>query len=349
MKVLYGVVGEGMGHATRSKVVISHLVSCGHEVQIVVSGRAHDYLKRFFPEVDEISGLTLSYEGNAVKRSKTVASFLRNLPAKAENLETMERLHSRFKADAVVSDFETFAYLFGQRYRIPVISIDNMQVLDRCALEVEIPKGERLSFTLAKAIVKTKLPGCLHYLVTSFFFPPVRKDRTSLFPPILRDEILAARSRVTEGEHVLVYQTADQWKELVPTLQKIPGRFVVYGLKRDESLGNVTLKNFSEAGFVDDLASARGVITGGGFSLMSEAVYLGKPILSVPIQNQFEQTLNALYLEKLGYGAYVKSPTARSVLDFLERREAYAKAVARHEQKGNSLIFSKIDELLAGI
>ena len=44
VKILYGVVGEGMGHATRSRVVIEHLATKGHEVKIVVSGRAHRFL-----------------------------------------------------------------------------------------------------------------------------------------------------------------------------------------------------------------------------------------------------------------------------------------------------------------
>ena len=43
MRILYGVVGEGMGHAMRSRVVLDHLTK-NHEVQVVVSGRAHDYL-----------------------------------------------------------------------------------------------------------------------------------------------------------------------------------------------------------------------------------------------------------------------------------------------------------------
>ena len=43
MRILYGVVGEGMGHAMRSGVVLDHLTK-NHEVQVVVSGRAHDYL-----------------------------------------------------------------------------------------------------------------------------------------------------------------------------------------------------------------------------------------------------------------------------------------------------------------
>lgn len=42
MRILYGVVGEGMGHATRSRVVIEHLLAAGHRLHVVVSGRAFD-------------------------------------------------------------------------------------------------------------------------------------------------------------------------------------------------------------------------------------------------------------------------------------------------------------------
>ena len=43
MKILYGVAGEGMGHATRSRVVLDELVK-EHEVRIVTSGRACEHL-----------------------------------------------------------------------------------------------------------------------------------------------------------------------------------------------------------------------------------------------------------------------------------------------------------------
>ena len=45
MKILYGVVGEGMGHAMRSRVVLEELRK-RHEIQVVVSGRAYDYLQQ---------------------------------------------------------------------------------------------------------------------------------------------------------------------------------------------------------------------------------------------------------------------------------------------------------------
>ena len=46
MKILYGVVGEGMGHAMRSRVVLEHLVAQGHELEIMASGRAADFLAK---------------------------------------------------------------------------------------------------------------------------------------------------------------------------------------------------------------------------------------------------------------------------------------------------------------
>jgi uncharacterized protein (TIGR00661 family) len=350
MRILYGVVGEGMGHATRSKVILEHLVP-RHEVQIVVSGRAHGFLSRAFPsvQVHEIAGLTMEYRDNRVTKSRTAWTLLRELPDFAANVETADRIWQAFRPELCIADFESFAYLFAREHQLPVLSIDNMQIINRCALDVEIPHDARRSYRLAKTVVKAKLPGCDHYLITTFFFPPVRKRRTSLYPPILRQAILDARATASDGDHVLVYQTSDSFRALVPTLQEMPHRFVIYGLKRNEALGNVTLKDFSETGFVDDLKSARAVLAGGGYSLMGEAVYLGKPLLSVPLEGQFEQTLNALELQKLGYGEYHRELSAEGIARFLERAPEYSKNLARYRQDGNRLILDGLDRLIEEI
>jgi uncharacterized protein (TIGR00661 family) len=351
MRILYGVVGEGMGHATRSMVILKHLAA-HHEIEVVVSGRAHAFLKRAFPslKIHEIAGLNMIYEDNTVKRKRTLWDFIKKLPAFSENFETFVRINEAFRPELVISDFESFAFLFAKQYSLPVLSIDNMQIINRCDhSELTIPKEEKGSFRLSKTIVKAKLPHCDHYFITTFFFPPIRKKRTSLHPPILRDAILKAR--VSDGEHVLVYQTSDSFRELVPTLQRLPGKFFVYGLKRDEALGNVTLKGFSEEGFVNDLASARAVLAGGGFSLMGEAVQLGKPLLSVPLKGQFEQTLNALYLEQLGYGEYHDELSEKRIVKFLERAPKYTGNLKTypHRDDHNRSILRALDEKIAEI
>jgi uncharacterized protein (TIGR00661 family) len=331
-------------------VILRHLIAqAKHQIEIVVSGRAHSFLQKAFPQlkVHEIAGLNMIYRDNEVQRRRTFWDFLKKLPAFAENYQTMHAIEEGFRPECVIADFESFAYFYAKKHDLPVLSIDNMQIINRCNHDdIDIPEDEKRAFQMAKTIVKAKLPHCDHYLITTFFFPPARKKRTTLHPPILRDAILNATP--TDGEHILVYQTSDTFHELIPTLQRMPGRFFVYGLKRDEELGNVTLKGFSEEGFVRDLASARAVLAGGGFSLMGEAVQLGKPLLSVPLKGQFEQTLNALYLQKLGYGEYHRELEEEAIVEFLARTPEYARNLQSYPYRSdhNQSILRALDELL---
>ena len=69
----------------------------------------------------------------------------------------------------------------------------------------------------------------------------------------------------------------------------------------------------------------------------------------MPLEGQFEQTLNALYLQKLGYGEYHRELSEPAIAQFLERTPEYAKNVALHKQDRNRAILAKLDELIAEI
>ena len=368
MRILYGVVGEGMGHATRSKVTCEHLVERGHEVKIVVSGRAHDFLAKSFPSrrdapdqvtVVEIKGLTIRYVDNRMDRDGTLARNLALAPSiVSNNVSAYYDKVIGFDPDVVITDFDSFAYLFGKRHRLPVISIDNQQIISRCKLDPEVKKGIKVDYQMTKAFVRAKLPACEHYVVTTFFEPPIRKkfrDDTTLVPPILRRAILDAKGRARVGEHVLVYQTSASDSQLVSQLGELrEHRFVVYGLKRHDQKSahvgktpsNVVLRDFSEEGFVTDLATSQAVVCNGGLSLIGEALYLGKPIFSVPVRNQFEQVMNARYLEELGYGLTADAIEPQLLRLFLRERPKYAARVAKHKQRGNEILFETVDDLL---
>jgi uncharacterized protein (TIGR00661 family) len=340
-----------MGHATRSRVVIERLVGQGHEIKIVVSGRAHRFLTERLAHhanvtVEQIEGLTLAYLGNALDRSASIFHNLKSAPqAVAHNVEVYRRVaEAGFRPDLVVSDFESWAALYGRRHGIPVVSIDNMQIINRCRHKKSLLRGKGFDYRVARLAVKSKLPGACHYLITTFFTPEVRKSYTSLVPPILRPEILSAKRE--PGDHVLVYQTQTTQHDLVPTLRKLGYRFRVYGFGRDAVEGNVTLCSFSETRFVDDLRTARAAVAGGGFSLMSEAVALGVPLYSIPVKGQFEQELNARYLAELGFGAYAEELERDSLVQFLERADSIGARLAQRPRADNSMLFQCVDELV---
>ncbi len=351
MRILYGVVGEGMGHATRSRVVLEDLVR-EHEVQVVASGRAHDYLAERFPAVHRIWGLSIHYEGNAIRRLPTVLQNLRGAARGwPRNVGKYFGLLASFRPDVVISDFESFSYYFGKAHRIPVIDLDNIHVISKCRHSAALLAGHERDFGLIRSVVAAKLPRCFHYVIPTFFYPPVRARRTTLVPPILRPEVLAARSE--RGEHLLVYQTATTNLALPEALKRLGVPARIYGLKRDleEDLvdGNLTYRPFGESRFIEDLRTARAVVAGGGFTLLSEAVFLRKPVLSVPVERQFEQVLNALYVQDLGYGLYARRLSEAVLEGFLARVPEHARALAGYSQDGNAVALETVRQQLARI
>jgi uncharacterized protein (TIGR00661 family) len=347
MNILYGVPGEGMGHATRSKVVIDHLLEKGHEVCIVSSSRAFTFLDKTFPgKVIEIKGFHFAYKNAEV--SKT-ATFMSNLKAAGKNLmyNTGKKrlIEKNFMPELVISDFESFSFFFAKEHRLPIISIDNMQVMDRCVLDIAISKEEKNNFRLAKAIVQAKVPGCDHYFISSFFDAEVKKKNTSIVPPIVRKIIQDAKP--SKGKHIVMYQTSSSLKTVKEVLQQLPNEtFYVYGMNMDLTEENVIFKPFSEAGFINDLASAKAVIANGGFSFISEAIYLKKPVYSFPIANQFEQWMNAAYIEKTGYGRHFETLSADALKIFLYDLPVFEKKLSGYEQNGNEVLFGALDGML---
>jgi uncharacterized protein (TIGR00661 family) len=349
MKILYGVVGEGMGHAIRSSVVLDKLVADGHEVHIVASGRAVDFLSERFGEVTEIWGLSIVVEDNEVKNRLTAAKNLKGalagLPGNVARFFEVER---DFDPDVVISDFETWSWSFAKLFNVPVICIDNIQIINRCKHDSSITVGHEEEFRLTKSIVKSRTAGADQYLVTTFFYPEVRKKRTTLVPPILRDAILDATP--TDGDHLLVYQTSDTFKTLPDLLAQLDVPVRVYGLRRDVTEpvveGNITYCPFSNQGFVDDLASCRGVVASAGFTLLGEAVHLGKPYLATPVRKQFEQILNSRYLEALGYGTYDLDLDLATLRNFVGSLDRHREALEGYERHENTKLFEELDAFL---
>jgi uncharacterized protein (TIGR00661 family) len=350
MKILYGVVGEGMGHAMRSRVILEHLVAQNHDVEIIASGRAVDFLKKRFEGVNRIHGLHMIYEENRVRPMKTLwSNVLTGATGVPKNIGAYFDLITSFRPKAVVSDFESWTYLYAKTHRLPIVSIDNMQIINRCTLPDEAIAGHQAEFQLTKAFIKGKLPFCDAYFITSFFRPALRKERTRLFPPILRPEILSANRR--RGDHLLVYTTGEGNETFAATLAKTGVECRIYGMRRNLTSevveDNLRYQPFSEDKFIDDLASARAVIAGGGFTLMGEAVYLHKPMLAVPLARQFEQVLNARMLELAGFGIGAKSLDDPKVVEqFLDNVPAYEDKLKAYAQDGNKEILQGLDEWL---
>jgi uncharacterized protein (TIGR00661 family) len=339
--ILYGVNGEGAGHSTRAKEVIAHLVSSGHAVHVASFDRGLRNLSEDF-EVTEIYGFRLAYVNNRVRYRRTVVKNLISVGQAAKSFKRLCEFAEAWQIEIVITDFEPLTCHVGHRKKLPLISIDNQHCLTNA--QISYPKQYRRDAAAAKLVTGAMVPKADVYLVTSFFAAPIKKRRTFLFPPILRDRVL--RITPTEADHVLVYVTSPA-PQLANLLTSVRCRFVAYGFGREGREGNILYKKPAMDAFLQDLSTANAVVANAGFSLLSEALHLGKPYLAIPVEHQFEQIFNAYWLEKMGYGAYWEELNKERIESFLYNLPQFRARLADYSRQGNAKLLEKLDSLIS--
>jgi len=334
-KILYGVAGEGMGHAVRSRVAIEFL-SKENKVKVVSAAKAYEYLSKFF-DVEKIDYLKIIYRNN---KAANLLIFFNNVlrsPVIIFRCWKILKIIKNFKPDLIITDFEPFVDYFAFFKKIPVISIDNQHFITKATHN--IPKKYWIDAFLTKLVVKVFIIKANKYFINTLHDVKMHDKNSVSIRPLLRKDIIDANS--SYGNHILVYQTSKSDKNLLSELQKIDEKFVVYGFYESRKLGNVTLKSEIKE-FLNDLLSCKAVITNGGFTLISEALYLKKPVLSIPVKRQFEQILNALYLEKLGFGMRAEETSKEMIEKFIKKIPDYKKKLKKYKKYSNDEALGKI-------
>lgn len=339
--ILYGVNGEGAGHSTRSREVIGYLQRQGHHVLGASFDRGLRNLSDVC-EMVEIHGFRFAYVNNAVRYNRTVARGLFQAGKAARAIHELSVLIDRREIDVVITDFEPFTSRAGHRRRVPVISIDNQHIMTH--FQVATPPRYRADAAACRLLVRMMTPFATHYLVTSFFRAPSTRRNSEIVAPILRQRILDARS--TFDGPVLVYVTTPA-PQLIRLLSSVRAEFIAYGFHREGREGNILFKTPSFESFFDDLVGARAILANAGFSLISEALHLGKPYLAMPVQKQFEQIFNAYWLERTGYGAFWEELNKERVESFLFNLPHFRERLEQYPRQTNQRLFSRLDELIA--
>jgi uncharacterized protein (TIGR00661 family) len=136
--------------------------------------------------------------------------------------------------------------------------------------------------------------------------------------------------------------------KLIALLKGRRRKFVIYGQGEKPPEGNLEFKNTSEDDFLANLAACRYVVANGGLSLISEALYLGKPILCLPIQFLYEQFFNAYFLARNELGDYFfENGNPENPLNAFENLlDRYQANISRNNFLGNKQLAARIEELM---
>ena len=285
--ILYGVQTTGNGHLVRSRDLVSRLKNKEHQIHTLFSGDKDKHipdLELFHPYTRK-RGLTfITKEG------------------KISYLHTIKQLDLyRFYADIrsfdasgfqlAITDYEPIVSRIAKQNGILSLGMGHMYSF---CYDVPLYRGGRgVALRVMNNFAPVDIPLGMHW---HHFGQP-------LLPPMIPADIKGL-TPTEEKDLVVVYLHFENLEQVKSLLFRFPEKtFHIYTRTEQEyEEKNIRIKYVNRNNFITDLAKCEGVICNAGFSLLSEALHLGKKVLAKPVQGQIEQESNALALEKLELG-----------------------------------------------
>ncbi|WP_047789202.1 glycosyltransferase family protein [Tenacibaculum mesophilum] len=282
MKILYAFQGTGNGHASRALEIIPHLQRRGN-VDILVSGSQYE-IELPFNIKYKLHGLGFVF---GKKGGIDLISSLKDL--------SLNKVYKEVKTlpvkeyDLVINDFEPISAWACLFRNVPIISLSNQNAL----LNEKNSAFKR--FRLERLIIKYYAPAKNKF---GFHF---KTHSSSTFLPIIRKEI--RYRNITNKGHYTVYLPSYSDEKIIKVLSCIKDiKWQVFSKKTKEHqfFHNITILPINDDAFIRSMASAKGIICGAGFATPTEALYLRKKLLVIPMKNQYEQQCNAVTLKEMG-------------------------------------------------
>ena len=282
-KIFYAVQATGNGHISRAQQLYPYLKQYG-EVDFFISGNNAN-LNFKFPVKYRSKGCSLHYSKcgglNYFDVVKNIKPLMMYKDAQALPLE---------KYDVIINDFDFVTSLACKLKKLPSVQLGHQASFQSNAT----PRPDKKSL-IGETILKHYAHATNHI---GFHFD---KYDDFILPPVIKDEFINAKP--TDLKHVTVYLPSFQQHCLYDAFTKLKHIQFHWFLDGVESIcieDNITYYPINQDLFNKSLLNCHGLITGGGFETPSEALYLGKKLISIPIKNHYEQQCNAAALKKLG-------------------------------------------------
>lgn len=327
----------GFGHSSRALLIARHLKKKGHNVKIITYGDGLRALKNEF-DCLEVTGLNLIFRNGNIDTWATVLDNVKFVPGNILKSKKIRETIEDFSPNFCISDMEPITCFLSRLYGFPLISIDNQHALTN--LKMKVPWKYKKDAFIARRVIRQMIGNVDRYIVSSFYDSSVKKKNTVIIPPIVREDVQKIKQK-NKGK-ILVYMSKSEEASL-DCLRSLKEDFVVYGFDIKKKVGNLEFRKRKT--FLRDLGECSCVIGTAGFSLISEAVYLNKPYLAVPLSGQFEQVANALFLNEAGFGDYCEKLNEKDVGYFLYRLEEFRARLKKYNPRQDK-VYAAVDKAI---
>ncbi|ACT94865.1 glycosyltransferase family protein [Dyadobacter fermentans] len=333
MRILFLVQGEGRGHLTQAISLGQILRGAGHKVVGAMVGTSPGrnipsfFHEQIFAPVHHFAAPNIIYKahGGGMNVGRTIAKHLAHLPKYLKSLHRIHETVRQINPDLIVSFYDTYGGLYNTIYRsgIPMICIAHQYLL--LHPKFVFPENSRLNRFLINLNSKSTSWLSAKRLALSFReIPSAPELKISVLPPLLRKEV--TRLTPQNGAFILVYMTHHSLSKQVINwhLKHQEVELHCFWDNPDASEeftfdSTLTFHQINSEKYLRMLATCRALVTTAGFESVCEAMYLGKPVMMVPVPNHFEQECNAIDGVISGAGVMSRSFDLSVIFDYLPK------------------------------
>ncbi len=319
MRFVFIVQGEGRGHMTQAIAFSKMLEDSGHQLAAVILGKSK---RRAIPEffsreikapvhLVESPNFEADKSEKRILIGKTILSNLKKMPVFWQSLNQIHTVIQTEKPDVILNFYDLlggfYSVLFQPKAAYWVIG--HQYLIGHPDFSFAPSKGfQKQLFQLNTWMTAW---GAEERLALGF--RPMKADSNSnlrIVPPLLRREVKELTPQT--GDFFLTYMVNCGYGEEVISFAKANPNLNIkaYWDKKgagetENPLPNLSFHQIHDRHFLQDMAVCKGLVCTAGFESICEAMYLGKPVMVIPVAGQYEQACNALDME--GAGAGIKS------------------------------------------
>ena len=246
--------------------------------------------------------------GRGVSLAGSLVGLARGLPAYHNALATLSETIQAIQPNLIVNFLDPLMGLCNllRPHAVPVLVVGHQFMLEHPGF-VKVKKFPLQQFAMRRFL---RLTGARSARLALSFYPAPGLPQRGLFvcPPILRRQLFELQPDASGG-YLLVYLLNHgyagqiiRWHREHPDIP-VHCYYDKPGAPLEDNYdGGLVFHRLDGEKFLRMMARCRGVACTAGFESVSEAAYLGKPLLLVPVENHVEQYLNASDAEQAGIG-----------------------------------------------
>jgi uncharacterized protein (TIGR00661 family) len=357
-KFIFLVQGEGRGHMTQAISLYQILTENGQEVLHVFIGKSKRrevpdfFYSAFDVPVEQID--SPNFITDSLNRSiRLVPSILYNfkyLNRFRKSLKRIDEVIQKLKPNAIINfyDFLGGFYNFLYNPAAKFFAVGHQFLTGHP--KFEFVKGKSMHKYLF--IINNYLNsfGAYKKMALSFTpYEPLEIGKIVVVPPLLRNEIHDLEK--VSKDFILGYMVNDGYsQEIVEWSQAHPQTSLhIFWDKKDEPpvknvSDNLTFHRLNAKKFLKMMAECQGLVTTAGFESICEAMYIGKPVLMIPVSGQYEQACNAIDAVKAGAGIQDNHFNISLLIDYISNFKDESESFKRWYEQGRETFIKELTD-----